>query len=154
MRRIYLSGKVGLMFILVCSFFCFGLIEGTGQCFAQSSSWLEFDGADDKAVIGDSASLDITNFITLEAWIRAESIPSSGGQARIVSKSFHYELSHHSADSGCVGGTVGDVQWRGVIGGLDRRICGGSITPGTWHHVAGTCDGSDFFGYVRISQKQ
>jgi hypothetical protein len=112
------------------------------------SVWLEFDGVDDKAVIGDSASLDITNFITLEAWIRAESIPSSGGQARIVSKSFHYELSLHSADSGCVGGTVGDVQWRGVIGGLDRRICGGSITPGAWHHVAGTYDGNAFTLYV------
>jgi ribosome-associated protein YbcJ (S4-like RNA binding protein) len=99
-------------------------------------------------VIGDSASLDITNFITLEAWIRAESVPSSGGQARVVSKSFNYELSVYGADPGCVSGTAGDVQWRGIIGGLDRRICGGSLIPGTWHHVAGTYDGKDFILYV------
>jgi hypothetical protein len=110
--------------------------------------WLEFDGVDDKAVVKDSGSLDITNFITLEAWIKADSIPSSGKkQARVVSKSLNYELTIYSGDTGCVSGT-GDVQWRAIIGGTDRRICGGSIEPGAWHHIAGTYDGSEFVLYM------
>jgi hypothetical protein len=109
--------------------------------------WLDFDGKDDVVQVSDSASLDLASQMTVEAWIRAESVPSTGGQSRVVSKSV-YELTVHSSDSGCISGTQGDVQWRAVIGNEDRRICGGLITPGMWHHVAGTYDGSRFILYV------
>jgi lysophospholipase L1-like esterase len=121
---------------------------GSGAVTYPGDIWLAFDGVDDRVRVADSASLDIVQHITLEAWFRAESIPGSGGQARVVSKSFNYELSVHSADGGCVAGTAGDVQWRAIIGGADRRICGGAIAPGTWHHVAGTYNGSQFVLYL------
>jgi hypothetical protein len=116
------------------------------------SVWLEFDGKDDVVQVGDSVSLDLTNHMTVESWIRADSVPGTGGQARVASKSFSYEITVYSADTGCISGTQGDVQWRAVIGGLDRRICGGWVTPGMWHHVAGTYDGSRFILYVDGNQ--
>jgi hypothetical protein len=147
MKRHANADKLGIILLVVTIIFFLAFFVCGDEALAHSGTWLEFDGVDDKAVVGDSGSLDITDFITLEAWIKADRIPGSGGQARVVSKSFNYELTIYSADGGCVAGT-GDVQWRAIINGADRRICGGSITPNTWHHVAGTYDGSEFVLYV------
>jgi hypothetical protein len=142
------SRRFGFTAIIYAIVFGFMLFGGARIALPNSGFWLAFDGVDDRVRVADSASLDIVQHITLEAWFRAESIPGSGGQARVVSKSFNYELSVHSADGGCVAGTAGDVQWRAIIGGADRRICGGAIAPGTWHHVAGTYNGSQFVLYL------
>ena len=40
------------------------------------------------------------------------------------------------------------MQWRATIGGMNARICGGQLTLGSWHHVAGTYDGNAFVLYV------
>ena len=53
---------------------------------APAQTHLDFDGIDDKVVVGDSGSLDITDAITLEAWIRPYTIPDSNGQSRVISK--------------------------------------------------------------------
>ena len=115
---------------------------------APLDRFLYFDADGDTVVISDDASLDITGGITVEAWVRPEAIPALGENARLVSKGNEYELMVHSADSTCANGTTGDVQWRSVIGGVDARICGGSLTMGQWHHIAGTYDGNVFVLYV------
>ena len=109
-------------------------------------NYLEFDGLDDKVVVADSASLGLTGAITLEAWIRPDSIPYSDQQARVISKGLDYEITVSGGDSGCIGN--GDVQWRATIDGIDQRICGGRLSMGSWHHVSGVYDGSEFSLYV------
>ena len=53
-----------------------------------------------------------------------------------------------TGDTGCSFDTNGDVQWRTRIGGTNPRICGGVLTPGVWHHIAGTYDGNEVVLYV------
>jgi CubicO group peptidase (beta-lactamase class C family) len=113
---------------------------------APRRNYLEFDGIDDKVVVSDNDILDITEALTLEAWIRPNAIPYSDQQARIISKGIDYELTVSDADPGCIGD--GDVQWRATIDGINQRICGGRLSMGTWQHVAGIYDGSEFSLYV------
>ncbi len=125
------------------------LIAVSGFAFgAPKVAYLNFDGSNDHVLVPDSASLDLKNAITVEAWIRPESISSTKQQNRVVSKGIEWELTISTGDTGTRYGTSGDVQWRAVIGGVDRRIGGGRLTPGTWHHIAGTYDGHTFALYV------
>ena len=114
---------------------------------APKAAYLQFDGVDDVVVVAEQASLDITSAITLEAWIRPDSLANSKSQDRIIEKN-HYGLTVSTGDTGCAFGSSGDVQWRARIGGLNRRICGGSLTLGVWQHIAGTYDGSTFTLYI------
>ena len=110
--------------------------------------YLQFDGVDDRVVAGD---IDPQGGMTLEAWIRPETISNNSNQDRVVSKSSNYELTISTGDTGCGFGTAGDVQWRATIGGANARICGGQLQPGIWQHIAGTYDGVTFTLYVNGS---
>jgi hypothetical protein len=81
--------------------------------------YLQFDGVDDRVVAGD---IDPQGGMTLEAWIRPETISNNSNQDRVVSKSSNYELTISTGDTGCGFGTAGDVQWRATIGGANARI--------------------------------
>jgi beta-lactam-binding protein with PASTA domain len=109
---------------------------------------LLFDGNNDVVTIPNSNKLRLANSVTIEAWINPASIASDTAQDRVLKKGNNYELSVSTGDTGCAGGTDGDVQWRARIGGKNGRICGGALTPGQWHHVAGTFDGTNFLLYV------
>jgi len=60
------------------------LINGPGWTTGQVGSALSFDGSNDYVGIPDSASLDITDAITLEAWVYPTYSPWSG--MRIIDK--------------------------------------------------------------------
>lgn len=109
---------------------------------------LSLDGIDDIVTIGNRASVSLPSQVTVEAWIKPRTIATTNNQDRVVSKGTNYELTISTGDTGCAGGTRGSVQWRATVGGVDARICGGQLTPGTWHHVAGTYDGVTFALYV------
>ncbi len=109
---------------------------------------LQFDGIDDLAVIANHASISPGAAITVEAWIRPATIASTNNQDRVVSKTSSYELTISTGDTGCGFGSQGHVQWRAVIGGVDARICGGSLSRGVWTHVAGTYSAGSFALYV------
>jgi hypothetical protein len=113
-----------------------------------TEAYLSFDGSDDVVGVADAPALDLTTQITLEAWIRPNTISDSKAQDRVISKTIDYEMTISTGDTGCDFGTSGDVQWRATIGGQNQRICGGSLTPGNWHHIAGTYDGSRMVLYV------
>lgn len=119
---------------------------------AASGHWLLFDGGNDRVRIADAASLRITQAITLEAWIQPASVANSVAQDRIIHKLGAYELVLSTRYTGCSFGSRGDVQWRTTVAGKIRRLCGGKITPGLWHHVAATFDGSTFRLYVNGTQ--
>ena len=114
---------------------------------SPKAAYLQFDGVDDVVVVAEQASLDITSAITLEAWIRPDSLANSKSQDRVIEKNV-LRTDVSTGDTGCAFGSNGDVQWRARIGGLNRRICGGSLTLGVWQHIAGTYDGSTFTLYI------
>jgi hypothetical protein len=98
--------------------------------------------------VSDDVSLDVSAAVTFEAWIQPVTLSNSKSQDRVVTKGTGLELTISTGDTGCDFGTSGDVQWRATIGGIDDRICGGSLTLDQWHHVAGTYDGATFILYL------
>ncbi len=112
------------------------------------SQTLFFDGQNDVVTIANRAWLSSSGQITVEAWIKPRSIAANNNQDRVVSKGSNYELTISTGDTGCAAGTSGHVQWRATVGGADARICGGQLTLGSWHHVAGTYNGATFALYV------
>lgn len=109
---------------------------------------LAFDGVNDVVTVPHRVALSVSSQVTVEAWINPVSIATSNNQDRIVSKGTNYELTVSSGDTGCAAGTRGQVQWRATIGSVDSRICGGELSIGAWHHIAGTYDGAVFALYV------
>lgn len=83
----------------------------------------EFDGSDDSVEIADDPALDISNELTISAWIYARSLPSE--LYTIVSKDENYEF--HIDDAGRI------YWWWSTD---DFRTNGYSISLNQWHHVA------------------
>ena len=117
------------------------LTNGPKWTKGKSGSALQFDGTDDYVEVSDDESLDITDAITIEAWVKAESANFGTDWIRsIIKKDYAYilrieegtnKLSFHvwtnnTADSQC----EVSLSW----------------TTGEWYHVVGTYDGS----YQRI----
>jgi CubicO group peptidase (beta-lactamase class C family) len=115
---------------------------------APQQQHLLFDGIDDEVTVPHGADFQFSSAVTFEAWIRPSSISATTAQDRVVSKSNALELTVSTGDTGCSFSTKGHVQWRATIAGLDRRICGGTLTVGQWHHVAGTYAAGSFRLYV------
>ena len=96
------------------------------------------DGDGDFVVVPSSSSLNPTDQITLDAWVKPTAFNSQG---RIVQKGdsdSQYRL-YYNNGSGNVFFIIADV---GTI--LD----GGSLTLDEWQHVAGTYDGTSMAVYV------
>lgn len=82
---------------------------------------LSFDGTNDIATIAAAIAPSPASQITVEAWIRPDSIATTNNQDRLVSKTGAYELTISTGDTGCRFGTRGSVQFRATIGGVDAR---------------------------------
>jgi CubicO group peptidase (beta-lactamase class C family) len=115
---------------------------------AVTTDYLSFDGLNDVVTVPSAASLKPTQNITVEAWIRPHTIDADGNQDRILSKGSDFELMISTSDTACSFGTRGHVQWRANIGGTNGRICGGTLSPNSWHHIAGTYDGGRCILYL------
>ena len=127
---------------------CAPFLVSLAHAAVPHDAFLTFDGQNDIATLPNTATLSPTLQITVEAWVRPVSVPTTKSQARIISKAGSYELTASTGDTGCGFGTHGTVQWRATIGGVDARICGGALSLNDWHHIAGTYDGATFSLYV------
>jgi hypothetical protein len=130
------------------------ILDGTGNgnngTLTGSPTWvpghtglaLNLNGSSQYAIVTDNASLDITNNITLSAWIK----PSKVGTQGVIKKTLGsaagngYELSL---------ATTGYVFTR--FGGAANRL--DSVTPyptdgNTWMHIAATYDGTNIRMYI------
>lgn len=102
---------------------------------------ISFDGVDDYVQIPGSASLDLTDAITMEAWVKL----SPGGSSTwydIIRRQTGYEVSI-SRDTGIIEIALNDGSWHWYdsLSAINRDGT-------TWYHIAATWDKSS--GKVRI----
>jgi hypothetical protein len=118
-----------------------GVAVGTPGLVSTGHS-ADYDGARGWTVINSSASLNVTSAITLEAWARPDTLPSSSASTRtILRKDGQYLLRLLSN---------GAVVFRLWIGGAAREVVtsAGTIAPGGIYHLVATYDGASQTIYV------
>ena len=98
------------------------------------------DGVDDRAVVPHSGDLNINGAVTLDAWIKPDSLACPGGWCAVVAKS---DVSNVKRNYGLWVRSNGQL-WLSYIntGGAERLLASaaGTITIGTFQHVAGVID--------------
>ena len=98
------------------------------------------DGVDDRVVVPHSGDLNITDAVTLDAWIKPDSLACPGGWCAVVAKS---DVSNIKRNYGLWVRSNGQL-WLSYIntGGAERLLASsaGTITIGTFQHVAGVID--------------
>ena len=138
----------------------FGFEEGTGTSVADSSgrgnngtvsgaAWvqgrfgsaLSFDGVNDMVTVLDSASLDLSTGMTLEAWVNPRAL---NGYVTLLMKERPGHLAYALYASTDTGRASGEIA---TIGNFDTR----SLSPlplNTWTHIAVTYNGTALTLYV------
>ncbi len=94
---------------------------------------LSFDGLDDYVDCGNDASLNITDAITIEAWVNVDPAASLSGY--IISKN-----SSSLGDAQYAVYVATDKKLVLVLNGVARAFSADSISPGSWTHIAVTWD--------------
>jgi len=122
-----------------------GAINGTPKWVAgKSGTALEFDGGGDSVEILSSDSLNITNSITMEMWVKA---PVGGEIKQAGIEKGGWEIGGCSLYPVYEGGTV--VQFFDLPPACgDAGIRGRGIQDDQWHYVAGTWDGTTISLYI------
>ena len=114
---------------------CTGPARTTSGKFGKA---LSFDGADDWVTINDSASLDLTNGMTLEAWVNP-SATMSGWQSVITKEqpggfgAVYYLAANSDRNQPEV--AIYNTSWKKLYGGSAPSVS-------QWTHLAGTYDGA------------
>jgi len=111
----------------------------TDDMFGNPECAYSFDGIDDHIRVPDSDSLDVTDGITIAAWVNIN--PHGGGRSQIVDSrdgAIHAPGYAMSIDTDIIGMSVPSGP-----GGF-----GVEVEPYVWHHVAGTYDGVTFIIYL------
>ncbi len=105
---------------------------------------LSFDGVNDKVEVPDSASLELVNALTVEAWVQPK---SSRLHAPVVTKEtsnyYTYKLEAGGEVKGIPEGFISDAPWSWEDA-EDTK----ALPNGTWSHLAMTYDGTNMRLYV------
>jgi hypothetical protein len=114
----------------------------------------DFDGTDDYISVADTSVLEPANDMTISAWVKFDTLPSTRGEDAIVaikhdssSPFFSYQLIVST-------GGAAVFQWVNssrTTYSASMAISG--IATGTWYHVAGTKVGSTITAYVNGSSQ-
>jgi glucose/arabinose dehydrogenase/PKD repeat protein len=144
----------------------YGFNEGTGTAVADASgtgnagvtsstSWtgagrfgsaLSFNGTSSRVTIADSASLDLSTGMTLEAWVNPSSLGSAWRTVAFKQATAGMVYALYADNGG--GRPTGQVD----IGGEQNAIGTAQLPAGTWSHVATTYDGGTLRLYVNGTQ--
>src|SRR3989339_1379498 len=94
---------------------------------------LKFDGNGGYVSVADNSSIDITNAITLEAWVKSEVVDQDGSTRRIIDKGATYAL-----------GASDKAYFKLYVGGVAKEALKtwSSGDANVWHHIVGTYDGT------------
>jgi len=105
---------------------------------------MKFDGDGDYVDLGNDPSLNITNQITVAAWIKVDTFDCEW-QAIITKGDGSWRLQRNGTENSIEFACTGAFVPNALVGSLFGTI---SINDGKWHHVAGTYDGSRICLYV------
>jgi Concanavalin A-like lectin/glucanases superfamily/Bacterial Ig domain len=120
-----------------------GTVAGASWAAGRFGSALSFDGVDDRVDVADSAALDLTNGMTLEAWVYPTALGSNWRTAVLKERTGNlvYALYAHNVRRGRPSGHV--------FVGSGREAAGTAILPvNAWTHLAATYDGAALRLYV------
>lgn len=114
-----------------------------GSLPAQNPSSITFDGTDDRVNAGSSPVFDITDALTLEAWVKVDPTQPAN-YPRIIDK---FDVVEQEGYNLIVNG--GHLFMEIIdVGGYSYSVYGSSIDDGNWHHVAGTFSGDELRIYL------
>ncbi|RLF58603.1 MAG: hypothetical protein DRN27_04935 [Thermoplasmata archaeon] len=116
-----------------------GIINGASWSNGVNNTALEFDGSDDYVQVPDSASLDMSDEITISTWVNFDSINPS--QPPIIVMKRDDSGSGEVYKLGIADGDGSEFEIR-FVG--DYLLAGGNIEIGNWYHLVGTYDGVHF----------
>ena len=116
-----------------------GKIHGATFVKLNKGYALKFDGIDDCVDCGNTDDLNPAYEVTIEAWLWPDGAVAEEGDFGVVGKTpWWFGLSHDSRDDGL-------CRW--YISGGDNSL-NASVAPDTWHHAAGTFDGTTMCLYL------
>ena len=105
-----------------------------------------FDGTSGRVALPNTASLNLTGDLTVEAWVKP-SVVDNNARALIAKAGNAASVSNRQLRLGLTNG-----QWRGTLwdtsGGTANAIATTAPVAGTWQHVAFTVSGSSLTIYV------
>lgn len=118
-----------------------GTVYGALWSKGKFGSCLYFDGANDRVEIPDSDILDISEALTIEAWVNPDTYPNAGNN--ILAK--YYSASNQRAYLLQIRAGEDKLRaWMSTDGSGSFSYLGSGIVPvGTWTHVACTWNKSD-----------
>ena len=120
-----------------------GALQGASWTSAgKFGSALSFNGTSARVRVEDSASLDLTSAVTLEAWVFPAA--SQSGWRAVVQKEVDSYLLHASSGAGGLRPAAGVT-----VGGAVPTVFAPSALPvGAWSHLAMTFDGAQVRVFV------
>jgi hypothetical protein len=128
-----------------------GTVAGATRAAGQTGfgTALSFDGVNDWVTVADSATLDLTTGLTIEAWVNPAAI--NGWETVVLKERGVGNLAYgfYAADgTAALGGVDGPAGYAN-IGGVHRAVRRTAGLPlGAWTHVATTFDGATQRLYV------
>jgi hypothetical protein len=117
--------------------------DGTTNEAADGS--LSFDGSDDEVVIADDSALELGSAFTFEAWVYPEDADDSPVLAKEGGDGLEYWFGTYYGGFGVLIGDATDADTWGT--GLSATRSSGTISTGTWTHIATSWDGSTWTSY-------
>jgi Concanavalin A-like lectin/glucanases superfamily/Carboxypeptidase regulatory-like domain len=118
-----------------------GTIFGSGR-FGQAFQF----GNTQHVSVPDSASLDLTNALTLETWVSPQQIGAAGNNTLLLFKGNSSVL--NSQSYGIIYDSGGNTVFRIGNGSTIQQIFGGVLPLNTFTHIAATYDGTTMRIYV------
>ncbi len=109
---------------------------------------LDFDGTDDYVSLGNNASLQLTNAITVEAWIYPRSLSQWGAILSNLQNNSTSESGYGLVINGTTGKLVWWLQTAGGTANDDINLTSYTPTLNVWQHIACTFNGSEMKLYV------